>query len=223
MKSKICILVLFCVLLQNCRLVDFLGDHFATPTYSCLWNDLCHVQFNSVQLNLPGTNCEMPFYSSAMAIDYPCTSFYDLVDHIIFYQSDSIQINWNASVSGKDCSVGDSTTAKRCYNRDNFYHEWQYSDYIMEAPLITAGLGINYSDLKHELTIQIFGVTNDYDGSHGHLAWSYNWVGNDFPSFYNSSNNTWYFEFPNGGLKGTYTPDGDYPRQIYVHNQFEFH
>lgn len=222
MKSKIFILGLFCVLLQNCRLVDII-PHITVPTYSCLWQDLCHVQFNSVQLNLPGTDCATPFYNHIMANQYPSMSCNDLVEQLFFYQNDSIQINWTTSVVDKECLTSTDPKITRTYNLNNFYHEWQYYDYIMEAPLITAGFGVNYSDLKHELTIQIFGVTNDYDNSQGRITWTKTWIGNSAPSNYNSNNNTWDFEFPNGGLTATYTPDAGSPRHIYVHDQFEFH
>lgn len=221
MRCKICILALLCVLLQNCRVVDAISNH--ATTYSCIWQDLCHVQFNSVQFNLPDINCTTPFSNFIMSVNYPYTSCHNLFDNLGSYQNDSIQINWTTSVVGKECITGTEPRITRTYNLQNFYHDWQYYDYIREAPLINAGYDINYSDLKHELTIQIFGVTNDYDNSQGRITWTKTWIGNNLPSNYNSSNNTWYFEFPSGGLMGTYTSDSGSPRHIYVHDQFEFH
>ena len=222
MKRTIFILSLFCLLLQNCRVVDNVIPP-SPPTYSCIWQDLCHVQFNSVQFNLPGVDCTTPFSNFLMSMHNPYTSCHDLVDNLGSYHNDSIQINWTTSVVDKECISGTEPRITRTYNLHNFNHDWQYYDYIREAPLINAGYDINYSDLKHELTIQIFGVTNEFDNSQGRITWTKTWIGNNSPSNYNSSNNTWNFEFPSGGVKGTYTPDAGSPRHIYVHDQFEFH
>ena len=220
MKCKLCILALLCVLLQNCRVVDSIP--YSTPTYSCIWQSVCHVQFNSVHLSLPGIDCAMPFYNGLMSCNYPYASCNDLVGQIGNYQNDGIQINWTTTVDTKECRSGDKADTTSTYNQYNFYSKWQSNNYITEALQITDGFDVNLSDLKHELTIQIWGVTNDYDGTQGLISWRYSWLGNNAPSNYDSNNNTWYFEFPNGGLKGTYTPYGDYPRQVYVHDQFEF-
>lgn len=123
----------------------------------------------------------------------------------------------------KECISGTEPKVPRTYNISNFYYDWQYYDCIIEAPLISNGHGVEYSDLKHDLTIQIFGVTNDLDNTQGRLTWTCSWVGNSAPSNYDSNSHIWYFEYPSGGLMATYIPDAGNPRHIYVHDQFEFH
>jgi len=224
MKRKIYILSLCCLLLQSCCVTDFvLGIAMSTPpTYSCLWNENCHVQFNSVQLKLPGSDCTTQFYNGTMMSHYPYTSCYDLVNQLSYYPNDSIQINWITSVADKTCRSGDSPSQSVTYNQNNFFFYWQSGDYITEAPLISSVGDIDFSDLKHELIIQIFGVPNS-DGTQGLITWDYTWVGNAAPSNFDTSNNTWSFEYPTDGLIATYTPTGNSGvRQIYIHDQFEF-
>ena len=219
---SLCIVSLFCLFLQNCRVVD-VAIPSSPPTYSCLWMGHCHVKFNSVLLKLPDSHCPTPFTNNAMYGHFPCTSCNTLVNELNCYNNDSIQINWITSVFEKQCRAGDSPSDAINCNQNNFYNHWQDYDSIPEAPLISLEGDINLSDLKHELIIQIFGVDNYFVDNRGIITWKYTWIGNNAPSNYDSISHTWHFEYPSNGLMATYTPYTGYPSYIYVHDQFEFH
>lgn len=232
-KSYLRLVKSCCLLFASliCGCTDSLPPYINTPTYGCFWSNSCDAKLDTTVLNLPDANCETPFQNYALEIRFPddCTSLFEFLTNIsngTFWQLTDFRVTWTTKVFEKKCDDANNQSKQKVwsYIGGATQNDLQLSngDIIPNSPLTATEGEIRYDELQHELVIEIFNVTNDYDGSQGILTWKKTWIGYQ-ESVYQGQDLPWIFNFPTQGLTATYTVQNGYPRYIYVHNQFDYY
>ncbi len=211
-----------CIFMTGC-IVDSIPD---TPIYQCEWPNSITAQFINLEFSLPSSNCDNPFFCAALDYVFPQQSIYGMMEAIHGY---NFGMQFNSSVYDKVCeseSVNPLSLAMKPYpqhiNQDNYWCYLSQNDMLEEVPMVSSLSSLNADDLKHELILQLYNVTNDITDATGTVTWKRTWDGQTASEYFDSLH-TWFFYFPPYALKGTFTPYSGNPRYIYYHDHFDYY
>ena len=164
------------ICLTGC-VVDSIPD---TPIYQCEWPNSITAQFVNPEFSLPSSNCDNPFFNSNLDLIFPQQSIYGLIEAT---HGNNCSMQFNSSVYDKVCeseSVNPQSQAMMPYpqliNQDNYWYYLSNNDILEGVPMVSAMTSsLTANDLKHELILQLYNVTNDITDATGTVTWKRTW------------------------------------------------
>ena len=194
----------------------------AIPQYDCIWRDSISLQFIGAMLYAPRYWCdpsveEQFFFPNPPEDELLSDGIYNLFES--YHEENPITLSWITSIYTKECKslYPSAISDTKQLTQDDYHWRMQANDELHEVAHINSINNIGLADYKHQLVIQMYNV-QALNGLTGTITWSETWLG-ETESFY--TNNLWQFNCLPYGLLGTFTPDSDYPRWIYIHDHFE--
>ena len=191
----------------------------------CVWvHDSIYVHFNHPIFNFPEEVCKLDFEKYNFGVSNQIYGVYNFM-HEMAGNPDvsSCNLTWLSSISTKKCDSYnlDANNDRVQLDLTNYTSNLYSTDILEPAPIVRNDCHMLPKDYKHQLIIQIPGISNMIDGSTGTLTFLNTWLG-ETDSYYFSANHRWEFDCPSQGMTATYTPDLGYLREVYVYNQFIF-
>ena len=191
----------------------------------CVWvHDSIYVHFNHPIFIFSGEDCKLDFEKYNFGVSNQIYGVYNFM-HEMAGNPDvsSCNLTWLSSISTKKCDSYnlDANNDRVQLDLTNYTSTLYSTDVLEPAPIVRYECQMLPKDYKHQLIIQIPGISNMIDGSTGTLTWLNTWLG-ETDSYYFSANHRWEFDCPPLGMTATYTPDLGYLREVYVYNQFIF-
>lgn len=193
------------------------------PT-GCVWVDSISVEFHHAIFNFSGKDCKLDFEKNNISVSDQIEGVYNFMHEMAGNSYiNSCNLTWLSSIDTKKCDSSDldANNARVQLNSINYTSTLYLPDVLEPAPIVRNDCHMHPEDYKHQLIIQIPGISNVIDGSTGTLTWLNTWLG-ETDSYYSSANHRWDFDCPPSGMTATYTPDLGYLREVYVYNQFIF-
>ncbi len=220
-KTYILALCFLCVTFTACD-IDSLGG-YTPPKIDCKWDGCNTALFANVYLYPPCSDgkCDYDFKNSALDIVMDGNSMIPLFEYTKngLLGPSTCHFVWVVSVI-PDLICENTPQSQRVELTEMNYSPrlCQYSggyDALLESP---SNKNIQIYDHKHDLTIQLFNVTNWSDGSEGTITWHFFWE-----HFTNQLGNDVIFALPPQGWVGDYkvTNNNNTPRHIYINGLYK--
>lgn len=217
-------LCLPCIILISCDLgIGGLGG-YTPPLINCAWTGLNKALFLNVYLLPPCSDgqCDYTFNNNTLNLAMDCGSMIPLFEQCRcgLIGNSTCNLKWVVSViPDQVCTSSTSQAQHISLTESNYMPKLvMYGggcDAILESPHET---NVSLYDHKHEITIQLYNVTNWDDSSEGTITWHYKWA-----SPIVLSDTELEFVLPNNGWMGTYTPIYHISshRHIYINGYYD--
>ena len=213
-------IILSTIFFASCTgwIINF-GGGGGTGSKNCDWHQDKDAGFYNVYL-LPPDICDLNecSFENVEFVNFNGYSFYSIFEavHNGFY-GDACELKWDVEiVPAKLCSYNTQQSHSVILDDNNYANRISYQNVLEGTPYVPDSNFIYPYDHKHTLTFQIKNVSNRANNTEGTITWKMTWTP---PS--SIGVNEWGFTFPNDGLKGTYTPNTNAQRYIYINGDYE--
>ena len=228
MKRKFSSIFVTLVLLGLITACDnLIGGRTTSPPLECNWRNNVLLYFYNADLRLPcsGGNCDYQFQNALLynLLDYH--SLYKTMSTVQqnSYYGNSFEFLLTITIASKEKQCSETTGQYRHVTLDQNTYTQNFTfpndDLLEGCPYVAQDSNCVYPyHHKFDLTFQIHGVENTYNGHVGTITWKVNW---DQPL--EAGTNEWWLNFPNEGVIGKFIADRYYEpiRHIYINGQYE--
>lgn len=189
----------------------------------CAWvTDSISAQFYNAIFCITSDDCKMSFEKNNLDridnFEGVYNFMYEVANHCTV---DSCKLTWLSSIYTKKCDYNnlEANNERVQLDLNNYYTRLLPTDVIEDAPIVHHDCNMLPENYKHQLVIQIPGVSNSIAGDVGTLTWIKTWLGESNSHFHENVHRWDYNCYPS--MYATYTPDFGCQRNVYVYYQFE--